>query len=132
MSTLYLIRGAPGSGKTTRAKKMLESQAIDVYFEADMYFTDPYTSEYYFDRTKIKEAHLECQSSTDFAMSEGLNVAVANTFTKRWETQPYYELARKHGYSIREIVCDGRYPNVHGVPEEIVQRMRDNFENYKT
>ena len=52
---LYIVRGIPGSGKSTFAKT-LGGQ----HFEADMYFIDE-SGNYKFDITEIKLAHEWCQ-----------------------------------------------------------------------
>ncbi len=48
-----------------------------------------------------------------------------------WEMKPYIDMAEKNGYKIQVIHCQGSFKNVHGVPEEKVQQMKDNFEDYK-
>ena len=53
---LFIVRGLPGSGKTTLAKSL-----GSVHFEADMYFMEG--NEYKFDITKIKKAHEWCQNT---------------------------------------------------------------------
>ncbi len=53
-NTLYIVRGIPGSGKSTFAKT-LGGQ----HYEADMFFIDE-NGVYNFDFTKIKDAHQWC------------------------------------------------------------------------
>ena len=52
---LYIVRGIPGSGKSTFAKT-LGGQ----HYESDMFFINE-NGEYNFDVTKIKDAHQWCQ-----------------------------------------------------------------------
>ena len=59
---LYIVRGIPGSGKSTFAKT-LGGQ----HYEADMYFIDE-EGNYKFDGTKIKDAHKWCQSFVETDM----------------------------------------------------------------
>jgi len=127
MADLYIIRGVPGSGKTTLAEKMNDSGMIDVYFEADMMMID-HDGNYKFDPSKLSFCHDQCQRAVDVALTVGHNVAVSNTFTRKWEMKPYFDMAKKHGAQVTVIVCQGDFSNVHGVPNGKVQAMRDRFE----
>jgi len=121
---LYIVRGLPGSGKSTFAKSI-----APVNFEADMFFMND--GEYKFDFSKIKEAHQWCQESTQDAMVSGSpKVAVSNTFTQEWEMKPYYEMAEKYGYMVFSVIVENRHggKNVHGVPEATLDNMRKRFE----
>ena len=121
---LYIVRGLPGSGKSTFGKSI-----APVHFEADMFFMND--GEYKFDFSKIKEAHQWCQESTRDAMVCGSpKVAVSNTFTQEWEMKPYYEMAEKYGYMIFSVIVENRHggKNIHGVPDATLDNMRKRFE----
>ena len=125
---LFLVRGIPGSGKSTKAKQLIAEKLADVHFEADMYFE--VDGEYVFDPSKIKDAHSWCQKETDKALAAGKSVVVSNTFVKKWETDIYFGLAAKHGVEVEVIVATGNYQNVHGVPAEVLLRMKENWEDF--
>ena len=55
-------------------------------------------------------------------------LCVSNTFVRKWEMQHYVDCAKHYGYTVVEIICIGNFNNVHGVPAEIIDRMRNNFE----
>jgi len=120
---LILIRGIPGSGKSTFAKMICNQ-----YIEADMYFMQD--GEYKFDASKINEAHTWCQNKTEEWMKKGYNVVVSNTFSREWEMQEYYEMAEKYGYRIYSVIMENRHNgiNSHGVPEEKITQMKNRFE----
>lgn len=122
---LVLIRGVPGSGKSTLAKQMKGYQ----HFEADMFFTDE-SGVYKYDASRIKQAHEWCQNMTDAALQIGADVVVSNTFTRRFEIQPYIDMANRYGAGLKIITATGDYKNVHGVPDEIIQKMRDRWEEF--
>lgn len=129
---LYIIRGLPGSGKDTLGLA-LGAHVVT----ADQYFTNPYTLEYDFDPAYLKDAHEDCQGRTRIAMEwKVARIAVCNTFTQQWEADPYLALARIHGYKVTIIdLHDGGLSdealgarNVHGVPVNVISRMRARYE----
>lgn len=122
---LILIRGLPGSGKSTIAK-MYRRMGFH-HYEADMYFQGLFG--YNFDPTKLREAHEWCQKQTQNSLLRGYSVVVANTFTQLWELQPYLDMASDLGAEVEIIVATGNYRNIHGVPDEIIERMRERWED---
>lgn len=129
MKTLYIVRGIPGSGKSTFAKSL-----GGTHFEADMFFM--VDGEYKFDGSKIKEAHKWCQDNVHTAMllnnTALLNpvIVVSNTFTQEWEMEPYYQMADYFDYTVFSIIVENRHGGVnqHGVPEEVLTNMKNRFE----
>lgn len=133
--TLYIVRGLPGSGKSTFAEKLVGSDFL--VCEADKYFIDKKTGEYKFDQSKIKEAHEWCQSKVETYMKDSLineqfyrEIAVSNTFTQEWEMNPYFFMAEKYGYNVFTLIVENRHggKNVHNVPEDKITIMRNRFE----
>ena len=132
MKNLYLLRGLPGSGKST-----LSNQFGDTHFEADMYFINE-NGEYIFNGADIKKAHQWCQSQVELAMIQnrityGLDssdIIVSNTFTQEWEMEPYYKLAESYGYRVFSLIVENRHggENIHGAPADKIQAMKDRFE----
>ena len=126
---LYLVRGIPGSGKSTFAKQLGAT-----HFETDTYFM--VDGEYKFDPTKLREAHNWCQGEVELAMimnqttGDHSDIVVSNTFTQEWEMKVYYDMAKTYGYTVFSVIVENRHggENLHGVPEDKVQIMKDRFE----
>lgn len=123
MPTLYLIRGVPGSGKTTLARAMADALHA-FHVETDQFFETP--EGYRFDPEKIKAAHEWCQSTVKDRLNAGDAVIVSNTFTRIWEMQFYLDL----GFPVVVLECKGTWNSVHPVPVEAIQKMRGRWESY--
>lgn len=123
MKTLYIVRGLPGSGKSSLAKKLTE-----LVYSADDFFTNK-KGEYNFNAKLLGKAHEWCWGKVRDAMFIGANaVAVANTFTQAWEAERYYQIAEEYGYSVFVIECQNDFGNVHDVPQESIDAMKERWE----
>lgn len=132
MRKLILVRGIPGSGKTTLAHVILQHPAglEQEVLSADDFFENE-NGDYNFDSTKIKEAHNYCQFRCSERMrQEKSRIVVANTFTQEWEMEDYLKMAERYNYRVHTIIVENRHgnQNVHGVPEDKLQQMKNRFE----
>lgn len=84
---------------------------------------------YKFDPSRLGYCHQQCQRDVQAALQAGIPViAVSNTFVKKRDYAPYVRLARIFGAEVEIIVMSGNWGNVHNVPAETVERMRQQFE----
>ena len=129
---LILLRGVPGSGKTTLANVILQQPnnnpqeilSADDFFEGE-------NGEYNFDPTKLKEAHNYCQFRCSERMrQQKVRIVVANTFTQEWEMDEYFKMAERYNYRVHTIIVENRHgnENIHGVPTDKLQQMKNRFE----
>ena len=129
---LILLRGLPGSGKTSLGDIILHcpgSNSPDV-LSADNFFMDD-KGNYNFDATKIKQAHNDCQQKCAERMKlEISRIVVANTFTEKWEMDSYYEMAERYKYRVHSVIVENRHGsvNIHNVPDEKLELMKNRFE----
>lgn len=119
---LVLIRGLPGSAKSTIAENLREF----VHVEADDFWT--VDGNYNFDVKRIREAHENCLKRTEVWLDRGYKVVVANTFTTKPELEPYFILAQKYRITPNIILCQSNFGNVHNVPQDILNSMDERFE----
>jgi len=121
---LILLRGLPGSGKSTFANLL-----GGIHVEADQYFMQD--GEYKFDASKLKQAHNWCKLRVEHSMEDGADkITVSNTFTQEWEMDAYFELAEKYGYQTFCLIVENRHDskNIHGCPDDKIEQMRNRFE----
>ena len=129
---LILLRGIPGSGKTTLAKILLQIRVTDEpeVLSADDFFENE-NGEYNFDASKLKEAHNYCQFRCSERMrQQKAKIIVANTFTQEWEMEIYYEMAKRYNYRVHTLIVENRHgsENIHGVPAEKIKQMKKRFD----
>lgn len=120
MRKLVLIRGLPGSGKSTMAKSLKNF----IHLETDQYWGPNYE----FDASKLGAAHSWCQEQTRKWLKDDFDVVVSNTFTTKKELRPYFAIAEEFGIKPSVYIAQGNFGNVHNVPEEVLFKMNARFE----
>ena len=132
MKQLILIRGLSGSGKTTIAETICGDLESRTMVSADDFFVDD-TGVYKFNYEALKEAHFWCQKECLEAMEDNYQtIVVHNTFTRKWECDPYMEMATQNDYSVQVInLYDGGLSDrqlsercSHNVPSHVIQKQR--------
>ena len=124
---LVIIRGIPGSGKTTLAKKIANNLNAS-HFENDTFFADE-QGNYHFDINYHQQAKDECLEKTKEALLAGKIVVVSNTFIKKSEMEPYTKFCDENGdlnYAVIEMEL--RFENTHNIPQSIVNQKEAEFE----
>jgi predicted kinase len=96
------------------------------HHEADQYFERG--GVYCFNASELPKAHAWCLERAKDSMRRGVKCVVANTFTRRWEMQPYLDAANAAGVPARVIEARGAWGNCHGVPADAIERMRARWE----
>ena len=129
---LILLRGLPGSGKSTLGQIILHNPSTENshVLSADDYFIDE-NGNYNFDASKIRLAHNFCQEKCAERMRHEISkIVVANTFTQEWEMEKYYEMAERYQYRVHSVIVENKHngKNIHGVPEDKLQQMKERFQ----
>lgn len=133
--TVILYRGLPGSGKTTAAEKVSRWHC-----ENDSYHLKD--GKYCWDPTRVKDAAMACYRNfcLGLCVDRKGTITVANTFTQRWEIQPYIMqgLAMNHEVQIvnmhadflsKEEIIKFHERNVHNVPLSSMHVMYKRWES---
>ena len=140
--TLYIIRGLPGSGKSTLGEQLADSYmdyhpkygGVKFYsYAADDWFTsnDGKRSTYQFKPEELPDAHEDCRARVMGAMMNGNieNICVCNTFSQFWEAAPYVKLCKAYGYTPVVLECQSQFGNIHDVPQESITAMADRWDS---
>lgn len=120
---LLLVRGLPGSGKSTIAKNLI---GFYQHVETDMFWM--VDGEYKWEASRLGEAHAWCLNRTRELMTAGFSPVVSNTFTTVKEMRPYFDLAKEFGIVPTVMVVQNEWGNVHNVPEETLAKMKARFQ----
>ena len=120
---LIILRGLPGSGKSTRAADYPDH----LHYEPDHFFSDT-RGKYRFDSQLWGKACEWTLVMADFALARGESVVVSDVFSKAGSLAPYKDIATAHGAKILVKTCDGDYGNSHRVPLFIYNQMKGEFD----
>ena len=126
MPKLTIIRGLPGSGKSTKADELMDWKTF--VYEADQFFM--IRGEYRFNPALLGAAHDWCYGNTVSTLHEGSNVIVSNTFTRLWELEKYLAIPTLlPDVTVNVIEMKTQYGSIHGVPEEKLKQMKDRWQD---
>jgi hypothetical protein len=148
LKVLIIMRGLPGSGKSTTAKAKGIGGAV---FSTDDFFMCD--GRYVFVPSKISEAHAWNQARVNEAMENGVApVVVDNTNVMKVHFQPYLDMAKLHGYTVEYVEPESWWwkkyfgpqmsqqdkdtlvkklleMGTHAVPEKVLFRMIDQWDH---
>lgn len=120
---LRIIRGIPGSGKSTFAKSF-----GCLHVENDMF------------RMRDGKYHFDCRSSTvknqckrfvEEALRLGVDVCVSNVFYLYKTVDEFVELGKHYGADVEVYKMVGHFENVHGVPDHAITHFENEWEDYR-
>lgn len=125
MSTLSIVRGWPGSGKSTFAKKSFPGVLL---LENDMFHM--HDGKYEWMASSMGNAIGWCASIAETALENGMDVVIANTFTKRKYIDFYRKLAEKWTAKFKVYRCNGHFKNVHSLTDSMVNGFEQSMEDW--
>ena len=132
---MVLMRGLPGSGKTTLAKELKGPSGI--VLSTDDYFCDKH-GKYIYEPSKIGDAHQWNKHRAIQRLKQSRTpIIIDNTNLQAWEMKPYVQLALQYGYDIDILDVDTSWKlsskelarrNTHGVPAKKIEEMKGRYE----
>ncbi|XP_043282407.1 uncharacterized protein [Venturia canescens] len=131
---LILMRGLPGSGKTTLANNLIATSiggnAASYVYSTDDFFVNLGRGRVYkFDPLKLSEAHMFNQTRVAEAMRNGRTpIIVDNTNIEAWEMRPYATMAVKSGYTVE--ILEPNTPWAHN-PKRLAEKNTHNVTRAK-
>ncbi|XP_058700300.1 NEDD4-binding protein 2-like 2 isoform X4 [Poecile atricapillus] len=133
---LLVLRGLPGSGKTTLSRVLLGQSRDGIVLSTDDYFRQQYG--YSYNAAQLGDAHEWNRKRAKQAMEQGKSpVIIDNTNTQAWEMKPYVEVALEKGYRVEFHEPDTWWKfdpeelekrNKHGVTREKIAQMLERYE----
>ena len=137
-NVLVVLRGLPGSGKTTLARRLISQAGCGVILSTDDYFYEKGGGQYVFRPEQLSDAHAyNQQRASEAVKNKNRFIIIDNTNTCSWEMKPYIELGVNNFYNVRilEAETDWRFKprllaqkNSHGVPREKIEAMLERYE----
>ncbi|RVE65017.1 hypothetical protein OJAV_G00132080 [Oryzias javanicus] len=132
---LILMRGLPGSGKSTMARELLSSGPSGIILSTDDYFAQK--NNYRYDPQLLGAAHEWNHRRARDALCDGRSpIIIDNTNLEAWEMKPYVKMALEKGYKVDFCEPDTSWKfdpyelekrNKHGVNREKIAQMMDRF-----
>ena len=119
---LVVIRGLPGSGKTTLAKQI--AKLGFVHHETDHFFESEHG--YAHDESSLAQAHAWCIKSVSDSLLSGARVVVSNVSHLAYHVERFVELAER----VVVIELTSNYGGVHAVPADRLEAMKLSWEPF--
>jgi len=130
---MYIMRGLPGSGKSTKAEQLGQGGVV---LSTDDFFM--VNGEYVWDEQALGYAHSwNVRRAKEAAEKRVSPIVIDNTNIKAEYARPYAEIAKDNGYKIEVAEPDTPWKfdveelarrNSHGVPQDRIQNMVDKWE----
>ncbi len=135
MKTCYIMRGLPGSGKSSFAEKIVAKSPDAKIVSTDHYFSK--NGVYQFKPAELASAHKITQTIAETYFGNNHPIVLIDNCNVTYEhMRPYIELALKNGYDIRLVEPPTKWKydlktctdkTLHGVPQSHMENMQNQW-----
>lgn len=122
--TLILVRGLPGSGKSTYVRTNFPD-----LFHIEQDKACMVDGEYKWDAGRVARRALFCHELVESILFNGCDCVVSNTFTQMKELRRYLEIAKQFKANVKIITLKTQFKNTHNVPIETLVKMKNRWED---
>lgn len=131
MKFVIILRHASGAGGSTFARTLVTLNKNSCICEADDYFINT-SGEYQFNPKKLGLAHEWCKRKFEAAIKSEVELIIcSNTNVNKRDYQFYVDKAKECGYIVHVVVVERIFDtkDVHNVPQEVIERQKQNLKN---
>ena len=130
MKKLILVRGLPGSGKTTYATKLCDDLVVEgkqaKWLETTMYFETFHVSLTKSEQTRLADQWIKAQA--DKALDGDYTVVVSNVAPTKQIVDQWKAMAEKRGAEFEVVRLDTHWQDK--CPPFVLDDMKKKFEDY--
>ena len=129
MKEVIIVRGVSGSGKSTFAKllasahngKIVENDKFAYNDQGEYDWKAEDLHKYFYKAKKEFEKHVD---------NEEPMIIVSNVSVTWKSIKGFFKYAKEHGYKVTSLVLENRNEttNIHDVPDDVLEGLRENFE----
>lgn len=132
MKQVYIMRGIPGSGKSTIACRLAGCGSYATHSTDALCMVD---GEYQFDAELAPQRHAQNLENFKASLEKGVDVVIVdNTNVKVQQYEPYVTAAQAAGYHVAFVellhptLDEADERNAHGVPRDVINQMMLDWE----
>jgi hypothetical protein len=119
---LCVVRGIPGTGKTTLAEQLSPNNIC-----ADDFFTQDRDVGWYYNKDYLAQAHRWCNAIAAQHIMFGRHVVVHNTFVQSFELEPMFQLSMLAHCPLLIFSLTKEYGSIHDVSQKDMNHKRNTF-----
>lgn len=122
---LILIRGLPGSGKSTFARDLQYLNTDLFHYESDNFLIED--GKYIWSPERVKNARQECFKGVSYLLNNNFSVIVSNCFISNKAIRKYTKLVNPSQLFIIEM--DSQFVSIHNLNEKTFNNIKESYQS---